>query len=138
MKINKEQLQRALEIVKPGLANKELIEQSTSFAFMGGKVITYNDSISVSHPVEGLELEGAVLADNLYKFLGKIKKADVDLVVKDNEIILTTGKATAGLTLQSEIKLPLDETLSERGRWQKLPENFIDHIECFWKVLFLG
>jgi DNA polymerase III sliding clamp (beta) subunit (PCNA family) len=128
MKINKIRLQEALEIVKPGLANKELIEQSTSFAFMNGKVITYNDEISISHPVEGLELEGAILADNLYKFLGKVKKDDIDLSVEENEIILTTGKAKAGLTLQTEIKLPLDEELNEKGRWQKLPENFINDI----------
>jgi len=39
MKINKKELKEALEIVKPGLANKEMIEQSTSFAFLKGKVI---------------------------------------------------------------------------------------------------
>ena len=48
MKLNKADLQRALEIVKPGLANKEMIEHSTSFAFINGKVITYNDEISLS------------------------------------------------------------------------------------------
>jgi len=128
MQINKKQLQEALEIVKPGLAGKELIEQSTSFAFMNGKVVTYNDEISISHPVEGLELEGAVLAENLYKFLSKIKKDEIELSVEDNEIILTSGKAKAGLTLQSEIKLPLDEELNEKGKWQKLPDDFIRDI----------
>ena len=34
MKVNKVELLEALEKVKPGLANKDLIEQSTSFAFM--------------------------------------------------------------------------------------------------------
>ena len=128
MHVQKDQLLRALEIVKPGLANKELIEQSTSFAFINGRVVTYNDEISISHPVEGLEIEGAILAENLYKFLGKIKKEDLDLEVVGNEILLTTGKAKAGLTLQSEIKLPLDEEVAEIGKWFKLPDNFIDAI----------
>ena len=125
MKVNKEQLLKALEIVKPGLANKEKLEQSTSFAFINGRVATYNDSISVSHPVEGLEIEGAILAENLYKFLGKIKTEEIDLTLKGNEIILTSDKAKAGLLLQTEIKLPLDEEVSEKGKWHTLPENFL-------------
>jgi hypothetical protein len=128
MKINKSQLQEALEIVKPGLANKELIEQSTSFAFLNGAVKTYNDEISVSHPVEGLELEGAILADNLYKFLGRLKEEELDLRVNGNELILTTGKAKAGLTLMSEVKLPFDEELNEKGKWLTLPDNFCENI----------
>jgi len=128
MKISKEQLQKALEIVKPGLANKELIEQSTSFAFMDGKVVTYNDEISISHPVEGLEIQGAILADNLYKFLGKIKEDEIELTVEDNEVLLSTEKATAGFTLQTEIKLPLNEELKNKEPWQRLPENFIENI----------
>ncbi len=129
MKINKEQLLKALEIVKPGLASKELIAQSTSFAFINGRVITYNDEISISHPIEGLELEGAILAENLYKFLGKIKKDDVEFEVTGNEIILTSGRSKAGLTLQSEINLPLDEEIAEVGKWFPLPKDFIENIK---------
>ena len=129
MKVNKEELQKALEIVKPGLANKELIEQSTSFAFIKGRVVTYNDEISISHPIKGLDLDGAILADNLYKFLGKIKKDDLELTIENNEIVLTTGKAKAGLVLQSEIKLPLDEEIAIEGKWHPLPENFVERIK---------
>jgi hypothetical protein len=125
MKVNKAQLQKALEIVKPGLASKEQIEQSTSFAFIKGRVVTYNDEISVSHPVKGLELEGAILAENLYKFLTKIKKEEIELELKDNEIILTSEKAKAGLLLQKEIKLPLEEGVTEKGEWYDLPEHFL-------------
>jgi len=128
MKINKKELQEALEKVKPGLANKELIEQSTSFAFMNGMVITYNDEISIAHPVKGLDLEGAVLAENLYKFLNKIKQEEIEMEVRENEIVLTSGQAKAGLTLQAEIKLPLDEEISKKGRWKDIPEGFIEAI----------
>ena len=34
MEIKRTELKAALETVKPGLANKEIIQQSTSFAFM--------------------------------------------------------------------------------------------------------
>lgn len=126
MKVNKTELQQALEIVKPGLANKELIEQSTSFAFTNGRVITYNDEISISHPITGMELEGAIKADKLYALLGKIKKEEIELTVEENEILITSGRSKAGLALQSEIKLPLDEEeVTQHGKWKALPVNFI-------------
>ena len=128
MKINKDELLNALEIVKPGLANKELIEQSTSFAFMNERVVTYNDEISISHPVEGLEIEGAVQAQELYQLLSKLKKDDIEIIVEDNQIILkASSRSKAGLTLQQEIKLPLEE-IGDQGKWKKLPEDFIRHV----------
>jgi len=128
MLINKKQLQDALEIVKPGLASKELIEQSTSFAFIKGRVVTYNDEISVSHPVPGLEIEGAIEAENLYKFIKKIKKDEFDLTITGNEVLLTSGRSKAGLILQSEIKLPLQSDLSQKGKWKSLPAKFVDSL----------
>jgi DNA polymerase III sliding clamp (beta) subunit (PCNA family) len=128
MKINKQELQTALGLVKPGLATKEVIEQSTSFAFMGGRVVTYNDEISLSHPVPGLELEGAIESDKLYQLLTKIKQEEIDIEVEGNEVIITAGKAKAGLTLQTEISLPLDEALNEKGKWKPIPDGFLKFV----------
>jgi len=130
MQIQKEVLLNALEVVKPGLANKPIIEQATSFAFMGGRVITYNDEISISHPLPELEdITGAVEADSLYKFLGKIKpddKGNIELSLNEKfEIVVKSGRSKAGLTLQSEITLPLnEEDFAEKDDWLTLPENF--------------
>lgn len=124
MKIKKQDLQTALEIVKPGLAGKEIIEQSTSFAFMDGMVVTYNDEISVSHPVPGLDLRGAVRSEELYQFLNKVSKDEIELDITENEVILKAGRAKAGLRLQQEIVLPLDE-ISDGGDWIPLPEDFL-------------
>ena len=70
-------LLKALEIVKPGLASKEIIQQTTSFAFIEGRVVTFNDEISISHPVPDLDIQGAVQADELYKFLKKTKADEI-------------------------------------------------------------
>lgn len=126
--MKKTNLQKALEIVKPGLASKEMIEQSTSFAFMEGRVVTYNDEISISHPVEGLEIEGAVQAEELYKLLNKLKKDEIEITIKKSEIILKSGRTKAGLTLHEEVKLPLEE-IGKMSKWKKLPENFLRHVK---------
>ena len=128
MKIKKQELIKALEVVKPGLAQKEMIEQSTSFAFMEGRVVTYNDEISISHPVKDLDIMGAVKADKLYGFLNKVKAEEIDLQIDDSEIRLTAGKSKAGLVLQAEMKLPLDE-IGKIGKWTKVPEGLLDAIK---------
>ena len=128
MLINKKNLLDALAVVKPGLANKEIIEQTTSFAFIKGRVVTYNDEISISHPLEGLELEGAVTADKLYALLGKIKKEEIEIDVEGSEIIISSGRIKAGLTLQSEIKLPLKEDVATKSKWRDLPEKFVKSV----------
>ena len=128
MKVNKQKLQEALEIVKPGLSNKDTIEQATSFAFMKDRVVTYNDEISISHPVDGLELEGAVIADKLYALLTKLKKDDLDIEVKENELVISSGRSKAGLTFVAEIKLPL-EKVEEKSVWKPLPKGFIKFLK---------
>ena len=129
MEINKKELEEALEVVKPGLANKEIVEQATSFAFVKGKVVTYNDEISISHPVKGLEITGAVEADTLYKLLSKAKSDTLSLSLKDNQILLSQGKMQAGFTLQADIKLPINEEVADIGKWKELPKRFSEFLE---------
>ena len=125
--MKKQDLLTALETVKPGLASKEMIEQSTSFAFMNGQVVTYNDEISLSHPIPDLEIKGAVQAEELYKLLNRLKEDEIEVEIKKNELRLESGNTKAGLTLQQEIKLPLEE-IGETGKWKILPENFLKHV----------
>ncbi len=123
MKINKKQLLEALEIVKPALANKETdISQATSFAFLDGHVVTYNDEISLSHPLSNAPVTGAVKAEELYQLLSKTKKDEIDVDVQENEIQFRSGRGKAGLTLQAEVTMPL-ENVKERSDWVELPEN---------------
>jgi len=135
MRINRVDLLKALEAVKPGLSNDEFIEQVTSFAFIKGRVVTYNDEISVSYPIEGLDIEGAIRAEELYALLTKIKPKKegepdkIQLKVENNEVQLTIGKRMkAGFTLQSEIKLPLSEEIGniEDMDWVDLPKDFVE------------
>ena len=128
MIISKTKLQEALEIVRPGLANNESIEQTTSFAFIEGSIVTYNDEISISHPVPSLEIRGAVIAEKLYLLLSKIKKDEIDISIEDSKIVLQSGRAKASFTLIEEIKLPLNE-LSGKKMWKDLPENFNKHLK---------
>lgn len=128
MKIEREKLKRALEIVKPGLSNKDIIEQSTSFAFIAGFVVTYNDEISIKHPIES-DLQGAIKAEELYKFISKLKADEIEIESENDSLIFKCGRIKAGFQVESEIKLPLNDEMFQIGKWYSLPDKFIEYLK---------
>jgi DNA polymerase III sliding clamp (beta) subunit (PCNA family) len=127
MIIKKSELQEALKIVEAGLADKEIayLEQAKSFAFIGNRIVTYNDEVNISHPVQGWEnTDGAIQAEKLYQLLSKLKAEELEIFVnKKNELIIKAGKAKAGFTLQKEVKIPANFDIE--FDWKPLPEYFV-------------
>lgn len=127
MKIATTKLRDTLSIVKPGLSNKEILEQTTSFAFLEGRVVTYNDEISISHPFES-DFEGAVKAEELYGLLSKITKDEVELVLNETELLISSGRMKAGLKLETEVSLPLKK-LPVKMELLPNPKQFKEFVE---------
>jgi len=128
MKINKTALQQALETVKPGLGSKEIVEQATSFAFLEGRVVTYNDEVSISCPLPGLAIRGAIRAEELYKLLAKVTEEELEIKVEGGEVLLCAGRASAGLPIQQEIKLPLEE-VGAIENWFPVDKLFLEALK---------
>jgi len=127
--IKVKEFKTALEVVKPGLASKEKIEQTSSFAFLEDKVVTYNDEIYIQHPLKGIPLRGAIKAEELYKFLSKIKTEKINLDIDEDKVTVKSGRAKVEFTLEAEITLPIDDKkLVDKGKWRELPENFIEAV----------
>jgi hypothetical protein len=124
MEIKKEELRNALNIVKPGLANKEIIEQSTSFVFVDDFVVTYNDEICITHDLK-LGIKGAIKAEEMYNFLSKVKTENIKMEITETEIVMKAGRAKVGFALKSEILLPITEEMADKEDWKKLPKNFV-------------
>lgn len=131
MKIQTSKFKAALDAVKPGLAVKEMIEQTSYFVFLNGNVYTYNDALCISHRIEGLDFEGAISSDELLKFLSKTKAEELEIVIFNNEqVIIHASKSKLGLPLVTKITLPIDdEQLQEKGKWKELPENFAEAVD---------
>jgi DNA polymerase III sliding clamp (beta) subunit (PCNA family) len=130
MKINKYTLLKQLESVKPGLANTEIIEQSNTFGFHNGKIVTYNDSISIQAPTE-LNINGAVNSQKFYSTISKLKsdkEGNIEINIEDGKLIFKSKKANAGLVFQSDMKLPIDE-INLSGKWRNIPDNFLDGVK---------
>lgn len=100
-KIGRENLLRTLEYVSPGLSTRDIIEQSTSFVFKGGQVITYNDEVSCRGP-SGLDegLTGAVRADKLLDLLRKLPDDELDIGLVDSEFNVMGSRKESGIPLE--------------------------------------
>jgi DNA polymerase III sliding clamp (beta) subunit (PCNA family) len=122
VKISRNELLTALESVKPGIANKELIEQSTAFVFQAGRVYTYNDLIAVSHPCPP-GLSGAVQSKELHALLKRSADDELEITTTETEMLIKGKRNKAGIALQAEITLPIAE-VGAKKTWTALPEGF--------------
>ena len=127
MKIKKQYLIDILSLVNPGLANKAVIEQSDCFIFQGGRVYTYNDEISISHPID-LDVEGAVNGGKLLTMLKKSNDEEVDVFVESGQLRVHGKKSKAGIRMDEDVKLPFNEG-KDNVQWEQLPENFCEAVK---------
>ena len=133
MKVNRKEFLNNLTKVQPGLASKEIIEQSTSFVFQHNHLIAYNDEIAVSLPVN-YDITGAVLSKELFGLFNKLKNKEVTIEIKDNEFILKAGKLKAGVRLEQEITIPTDFMEIELN-WVEIPEQLMEGLKiCAFSV----
>jgi len=127
MKINKTKVLEQLNQLKLALANKDIIEHSNHFAFLGDKIAAYNDDIALSVPTD-LEFTGAVPAAELIKLLNKLKTDEIDLEIEGGEIMLQSGKIKNWIKFDPECKLPLEE-LGQMKKWRAVPKDFLQAVK---------
>jgi len=131
MKIKRQVLVDILAAVKPGLAKKAIVEQSTHFVMTGNEVITYNDRICISHPFK-TDFHCSVSAEELYKILVGISHEEIDFEFKDQKIHIKGKGFNAGLatdTGENILKMVGLLDLKEANEIKKpLPVDFIEAI----------
>lgn len=128
MKIEKDNFKRVLNIIKPGLAKKEILEQTTHFIFTGEELFTYNDKICVSHPFK-TDFACSVIADDLIRILNGMKSKEIEVFYDTNQLRIEAKKERAGLFTFPEgqistlvASLGIKDLL--KRRWRFLPNDF--------------
>ena len=126
MKVDRKLLLEQLESVRPGLAAKDITEQSTYFIFKDKKVMTYNDEIFCSQE-SCLPFVGAVIAVPLLSLVQKIKEDKLEINFKDKKVTVKGKKKQAGIRMETKISAPI-ESVESPSKWKKLPEDFAEAI----------
>lgn len=128
MRYERESLLLKLQVVSPGLATKEAVEQSSCFVFRGGRVITFNDEISCSIECD-IGFEGAVAAKPMIELLDKMAESEIEIGPSDtgSEIIIVGKRRRAGITCEAEITLPVD-SMERPKKWRPVDADFADAV----------
>jgi len=111
-------------LCEPGLARKEIREQSSCYVFLDGKVMTYNDEIfcKVKSPLKD-SLSGAVQGRRLLGLLRKMPDDEVE-VYSNKKYVMVEGKNKgAGVRWEKEVLLPVNK-IEQPDKWTKLHPNF--------------
>lgn len=113
----------SIKKLQPALSDGGILETKGMIVFTGDHMVAYGQEVSVWVPFEFSVEE--VIGLPWKEFNGviqKIKNEEIDLVVEGSQILLTSGKTSAGFnTVKIEAPLP-----PKRMKWEKLPENFIE------------
>lgn len=126
IRIKREDFLQHLQMVQPGLSQKEMIQQSDCFVFHKGLIITYNDEVTCSIPCEvARKFTGAVPAPKLLSILGKIADEELDIEVKEDALVFLGKRKRTTIRKNKDIELPVDtiERPSDEA-WKDLPEDF--------------
>jgi len=131
-----EEVVRVLESVRPGLASRDIIEQSSCFVFKDGWVISYNAAVSVRAPFDvGGSVWGAIPSQELYGLLSKVKDGEVELEGVGGGISIKGKKFKAEIKGDADIVLPVDKLKCDGVQWSSLPEGFMDGLRfCLFSV----
>jgi DNA polymerase III sliding clamp (beta) subunit (PCNA family) len=126
MKVQTDQLLKVLAAIRPGLANRPIVEQTVHFIFTGDEILTYNDKICIIHPFH-TNFQGSVSSDELYKIVAKVGQDQIEFDYDEKTLFISAGKMKAGLLYQSgedilKLVKVLDLPIPE---WFSLPTDFL-------------
>src|SRR5690606_29759183 len=102
IRVNREEVLRVLESVTPGLASREIIQQSTCLVFEDDRVFTFNDEVGCSResPIKGFT--GAIKAKPLLDLFSKMPEDELGVEWNGKEIQVHGKKRKSGIRVENE------------------------------------
>ena len=132
MDVDRVELMEALTKIKPGIANKEFLEQSTHFILDKDYILTYNDEISILYPFD-IGVECTIEAGLLYKLVSKMEEDIVTFKMNKTTLKIECGdvKAKLPIVVDSQILGYVNKLSEEQEKltWHKLPKDFLDAVK---------
>lgn len=126
-KVNRESFLRSLESILPGTSPREVVEQSNTFVFRDGQVMSFNDEIACRTPISGLpkSIVGAVPALKLLEILTKFPEDEIGIEGRAEELVINGKGRKTGIRMEAEVLLPID-SIEQPEEWKPVNENFCE------------
>lgn len=129
MKIKKQQLIDVLQVIKPAVSQKGIVEQMDCFLFTGQYVFAYNDKISIGHPFE-TDFNCGISAEELYRVIAKCPSDDIDLSFTENELVVAAKKFKSGIKhTEGELFDILPDKVLNAVKWKSAPAEMQEGID---------
>ena len=127
-RINREEFLHKLQSVQPGLSAKDILEQSSSFIFRNGYLVSYNDELACRCK-SGLDkaFQGAVKSKSLLSIMEKLPDDELEIETTDTNFSLLGKRRRVDMNLEKEILLPVD-TVETPKDWKPLHKDFCDAV----------
>lgn len=125
MEVSRAKLIEVVGRVLPAVAKKETFEQADKLAFAGGRVVAYNDAISISARLPELgDIEGAIDGRRFHALLSKLSAETVTLERDGNaKLVLRGGRSKTAFDVLP-VALPIDQ-IDGTGDDVPLPSGFL-------------
>lgn len=134
MKIQKQKMVQIIELVRPGLSKKEVIEQASHLVFSKNEIVTFNDNLSISHPFK-CDVEFSVRGDDFYKIVSGISEPEFDVTLNDTTLNIKSKETKAALSTiigeaaqVTRLIEAIRECTSGKTFWSPLPAEFLKGI----------
>lgn len=127
MNVEREALLKALDMVQPGLAGKEAVEQSSCFVLRGEELLTFNEEVCcrMDNPLRGIT--AAVPSAPLLDLLRKLNEPTLEVDLVEAELRITGKKRRAGIRVEQAITLPVD-SVEPPTDWQPITPEWVDAV----------
>jgi hypothetical protein len=122
MLVQRGQLLAKLNEAVVGVKTDEGVEQSNCFTFRDGVLTTFNDTVMVRVPTPLPGIDCVVNATDLMGLLAKVPDEDLDIKLREGELLVKGKRRRAGIAVQSEFLLPVNE-VPRPTAWVRLPEG---------------
>lgn len=126
MRVERKELQAALNAVRPALASKDPLTQLLCFWFSGKRLYAFNNIIGIDVPLAS-DFQGGVAGATLLGMVGSSIAKFADLAVEKNNLILKMGSSRSKFP-----SLPFEDSV---WSFPKLPKEAIAIDDTFCQCL---